>query len=112
MLYHSPVHFPPYQATALVPFTTDAEKKLIAAGTHVNVVEGLPLDSAKPEAYIVEVSIPDRTQMCGFRFDTATLRTAEINGLGYSIDHQESCQYIEEEESNFCRKCGGARKAR
>ncbi len=68
----------PFQAKTLVAFTTDSEKREYPVGTQVSVIEGLPLDAKDPEAYIVEVTIPDATLIGGFRFDTAELKIADI----------------------------------
>lgn len=70
----------PYSAKALVAFTTDFERLAFSPGTKVVVVEALP--SAKnPEAFIVEVSIPDDTLVGEFRFDTAELKASDIERL-------------------------------
>lgn len=70
----------PYAAKALVGFITDSEKLKVPAGTKVVVVEPLP-SLENPEAFIVEIAIPDDTMVGGNRFDTAELKASDLERL-------------------------------
>lgn len=67
----------PYRARATAEFVTDHEKLLVPAGTEVTVLEPLP-SLENPEAFIVEVAIPDDSLEGGVRFDTAELKAEEL----------------------------------
>jgi hypothetical protein len=67
----------PYRAIALADFVTDHEKISVLAGTEVTVLEPLP-SLENPRAFIVEVAIPDETLEGDMRFDTAELKTEEL----------------------------------
>lgn len=67
----------PYTAKTLVAFTTDCEKLEIPAGAEVTVVEALPSEE-NPEAFVVEVAIPDETLVGDNRFDTAELKVSHL----------------------------------
>lgn len=70
----------PYAARALVAFKTDFENVEVPAGAEVTVVEALPSEE-NPEAFIVEIAIPDDTLVGGSRFDTAQLKASDLERL-------------------------------
>lgn len=77
--------FSPYHAIALVPFVTDFDKKSFPAGTTVTVLEALPLDSAEPSAFIIEVPIFDDNPVDGYRWDTAELQKDDLKAVENNV---------------------------